>query len=267
MKLLNKTAIITGGSNGIGRAIALAFAREGADIIITYHNDTQAATDVVAEIKKLGRKVKAIQLNLSNTQLIPEFVNTAVQFLSRIDILVNNAGILSSFPTFTQIPETELYKVMAINFFAPFILTQKVAVIMQQQKSGKIINISSINEKRLPVPGATHYICSKAALKRLTENTANELATDNICVNAIAPGLTQTKLTQHFDNATIHTLLKAVPLDKIIPAEYIAETAVFLASEAANLMTGTTITYDAGRSVYNAGTTVNTNQTVLRAKL
>ncbi|MBA2652713.1 MAG: glucose 1-dehydrogenase [Tatlockia sp.] len=252
MQLANKNALITGGSNGIGQAIALAFAYEGANVIFTYNQNKDEAHNTLNQMGTNCTLKKAIQANLSDEKSIPHLLNEVGTHFDKIDILVNNAGIISRFANFLDISADALDELIKVNFRAPFVLTQQVARCMKVNATkGSIINISSVSAT-ITSPGLAHYEASKAALNALTRGAANDLASYNIRVNTIAPGLVTTNMNkmqreQHTDQWDLRK--SKIPLGRVGKPSDIANLAVFLASDASEWMTGAIIPLDGGFSV------------------
>lgn len=244
VNLESKKVIITGASSGLGQAIAIAFAKAGADIVFSYQNNHQGAENTLAHIHQLGRKGLALTAQLQNTEELQAFSDKALNFLKGVDVLVNNAGTLTRHMDFMAISLDEYDLIQAVNIRAPFFLTQQVAnVMIGQGTGGSIINISSISAT-VTSQGLAHYECSKAALNRLTQSTASALAKYHIRVNAIAPGLFATNLNadQHgWQNRCAH-----IPLQKAGNPEDITPLALLLASDDGALITGEIIAIDGG---------------------
>lgn len=252
LKLNNKKAIVTGASSGIGQAIAVALAKEGCDVVITYHHNQAGANHTVSEIQALGRKALALSANMAVLADLERLMEDAITFLKGVDILVNNAGTLTRHASFLEISPENLDQVLAVNLKAPFILTQKAALQMQKQGvTGNIINISSISAE-VTTAGLTHYDCSKAGVHRLTKATALALAPYGIRVNAIAPGIIPTHINEaqrreHPDAWTER--ISHIPLGRCGSPQDIAQMAVVLASSDSDWITGSIITVDGGSSL------------------
>jgi NAD(P)-dependent dehydrogenase (short-subunit alcohol dehydrogenase family) len=251
MRLEGKKAIVTGGSSGIGRAIALGFGAEGADVVISYMSGRKAAEEVIAQIQGRGRRATAFKVDLARREEIPSFVEKALEFLGVVHILVNNAGILPRTP-FLEITPAELERVFNLNLVAPFLLTQTVAGEMIRRKiRGNIINVSSISD-HVSVAGLAHYQCSKAGLTMLTRGAAYELAPAGIRVNAIAPGLTATGLNQDLRETKMaewQSRSSEIPMGRTgVPEDHVGA-AIFLATEEASWITGTCMPIDGGRTL------------------
>lgn len=254
MRLKGKRAVIAGGSSGIGRAIALGFAKEGADIVITYNKNEMSALQVVEEVKCLGRQAKAIKLDLLNPNmecLIKFFDEAVVFFNGHITTLINSAGIVSR-KEFLNISENEFDEVMKINFKMPFFLTQKIVKHMSDVgEGGSIINISSISDT-IVGNGYSIYQCSKSSLSMLTKGAALEFAKYGIRVNTISPGLTETNINkdQREKNPEIwQSRVTQTPIGRVGQPDDHVGAAIFLASDESSWMTGGNIVIDGGRSL------------------
>jgi NAD(P)-dependent dehydrogenase (short-subunit alcohol dehydrogenase family) len=233
MKLLGKKAIVTGANRSIGKAIAIAFAKEGADVVISYRSDEAGAKDTISAVEQLGRLGKCIFV-------VKIFFQQAIEYLGGVDILVNNAGGYDT-TAFLELEIDKFESVLKISLSAPMLLTQLAALNMIQSSiAGVIINISSISGNR-PYPNRVAHSTAKAALNMLTQATALELAQHNIRVNAIAPGATpyEDDVTPNFE---IPIKRMGKPLDQ-------ATAALFLASDESSWMTGQVLTIDGGQSL------------------
>lgn len=239
MRLEKKIALITGASRGIGRAIALAFAREGAQVIVNYHHSKAEAKKVVAEIAGSGQQAIAVRADVSQRDQVEAMVSQAREKLGRIDILVNNAGIALPF-RFAEPDYDNWQRMIDVNVKGMLLCSRAVADLMRCQGKGKIVNIT-VHETR----GSLDYIMTKAADDVLTRGLARELA-PQILVNAIAPGYIDTGYISALDPEEQRTLKERIPLQRWGQPEDVARVAVFLASDDANWMTGTTILVDGG---------------------
>jgi len=241
-----KVALVTGGSRGIGRAIALGLAEAGADVIVASRKlpDLQA---VAQEVSQLGRKSLAVAANLRNLAEIDDLVKRAVEEFGHIDILVNNAGTNVVFGSIFNVNEKAWDVTMGLNLKGSFFLSQAIAGAMRDQGGGNIINIASINGIR-PRLGSVVYSISKAGVIMLTQALAQEWAQYNIRVNAIAPGLLRTKFSEAlWKNPLIaREYENNTALGHIGEPEDMVAAALFLASEASSYMTGQTIVIDGG---------------------
>lgn len=244
MKLFGKKAIVTGGNRSIGKAIAIAYANEGADVVVSYRTDEKGASETIKEIQKLGRSCKAIYADFSHLKETEVFFNHALEFLGRVDILVNNAAGYDTSP-FLELKADQFENLLKIGVIAPMRLTQLAAQHMIKENiSGNIINISAISGIR-PYPNRTAHSAAKAALNMLTQSTALELAPHNIRVNAIAPGATPYDESTIYQNAAIMN----IPLKRAGTANEQAQAAVYLASEDASWITGQILIIDGGQSL------------------
>ena len=246
MRLANKVALVTGGGRGIGHAIALGLAREGADVAVNYVRHAEAAAATVAQIRELGRRGLAVQADTGVRAEVERMVAEVIDAFGRIDILVNNAGV-GGFVPFLEVTEADLDKVINTNLKGVFFVGQAVARHMVQQGRGKIINITSeAQQKALPL--LTHYCASKAGAYMLSRGMALELAPYKINVNMIAPGPTRTDMNRERlqDPAEVEKRVRRIPLGRMGEPEDLVGAAVFLASDEANHVTGAVIAVDGG---------------------
>ena len=243
--LTGKVALVTGGSRGLGRAIALAFARQGADVAINYRGNAEAAEEVVAEIRAMGRQSLAIQGDTSTGREACEaIVKAALDEFGTVDILVNNAGITRD-NLLMRMDAEEWQAVLDTNLSGPFWMTRAIARPMLKARSGRIINMSSA-AGRMGNPGQANYAAAKAGLIGLTKTTARELASRGITCNAIAPGLIETDLTAGMPEAATEALTTMTPLGYVGSVEDVASAAVYLASDEARYVTGQVLGVDGG---------------------
>ena len=253
MASLEKTvAIVTGGGTGIGRSIALEFAKEGANVVICGRRETNLEK-AAEEIRALGKRSLAVVTDVSVKPQVQDMVKQTVDSFGSIDILVNNAGVLRSAPL-VDMTESEWDEVIDINLKGVFLCMQAVAPYMMKQKHGKIINISSICGQGGALGDGAPYCASKAGVILLTQVAAWELGQYNINVNNIAPGLILTPMaSQERTDGEFAQFLeerkKGILLHRVGKPEDIARTAVFLASEDSSFMTGQTVTVDGGRPI------------------
>ena len=246
--LTDRVAVVTGGSRGIGRAIALGLANYGADVVVASRK--QADLDVVAdEIRALGRKAMAQATHMRNREDIEALVQATLSEFGRIDILVNNAGTNPYFGPIMDIEEGVWDQIMAVNLKGYFLLSREVAKGMIEQGSGNIINVSSAGGKRAS-PGLGAYSISKSGVIMLTQVMAQELGRHDIRVNAIAPGVIQTRFAQALwsNEDILSQTMQRTPLGRIGQPEEIAGVCVWLASDASSYVTGQTIVLDGGQS-------------------
>jgi 3-oxoacyl-[acyl-carrier protein] reductase len=243
VRLKDKVAFITGAAQGIGREIALAFAGEGADIVVVDIN-LPKAVKTQADIEALGRKSLALELDVADYTRVSEAVNKILDKFGKVDILVNNAGITKD-GLLLRMGDAEWDAVINVNLKGTFNCTRAVSRVMVKQHSGKIINIASIIGI-IGNAGQSNYSASKAGIIALTKTTARELASRNINVNAIAPGFIQTDMTAKLPEELKQKMLEAIPLGKFGSPVDVAKVCVFLASEEASYITGQTIVVDGG---------------------
>ncbi len=244
MILENKVAIVTGGSRGIGKEIALSMAREGADIAIIYGGNKVKAEETIKEIESLGRKARAYDCNVSDFNIVQETVKSIIADFEKIDILVNNAGITKDALIMTMKPE-DFRDVIDINLNGIFYMTKQVTAHMMRKKTGSIVNISSISGM-MGNAGQANYVAAKAGVIGLTKTTAKEFASRNIRCNAIAPGFIATDMTEKLTDNIKNGVAEAVPLKRMGNTIEVANLAVFLASDKASYITGETIKVDGG---------------------
>ncbi len=247
MRLEGKVALVTGSAQGIGRAIALRLAAEGADIIIDDRADDSRAEEVLAKVKEAGRRGMVIAGDLGNIADDQRMITEGVEQMGKIDILVNNAGVEKN-ASFWDVTEADYDFVLDINLKGTFFATQAfVRHLRETQRPGKIINVSSVHEE-LPFPHFTSYCASKGGLKMMTRNLAIELAPLGITINNIAPGAIETPINTKLLNSPelLNALLGNIPMKRLGKPEDVAGIAAFLASSDADYMTGTTVVVDGG---------------------
>ncbi|WP_114491243.1 3-oxoacyl-[acyl-carrier-protein] reductase [Candidatus Ulvibacter alkanivorans] len=245
MKLLEgKTAIITGGSRGIGKGIVEIFAKHGAHVAFTYNSSSEAANALAEEVATNGVKVKAYQSDASNYSEAEELIKNVQQDFDSIDIVVNNAGITKD-NLLMRMSEEDFDKVIEVNLKSVFNMTKAVQRTMLKQRSGSIINMSSVVGVKGNA-GQTNYAASKAGIIGFTKSVALELGSRNIRCNAIAPGFIETEMTGKLDEATVQSWRDAIPLKRGGAPEDIANACVFLGSDLAGYITGQTIHVDGG---------------------
>jgi NAD(P)-dependent dehydrogenase (short-subunit alcohol dehydrogenase family) len=240
-----KVAIVTGGSSGIGKAIVKTYLDHGAKVMIV-DVDEEGLQETEKELAKFKEKVLLVKGDVTKVEDVRKTVDETVKKWTKIDVLVNNAGV-GTISSLIEMTEEEWDYVLDINLKGMFLFTREVAKVMIEQKEGCVINLSSINEE-VPLAGEIHYCVSKGGVKMLTRAVALELAPYNIRVNAIAPGMTETALTEEIlvipelKGAVLHQ----IPLGRIGRPKDIAKVAVFLASDYASWVTGSTICVDGG---------------------
>ena len=245
--LKDKKALVTGGSRGIGRGIAICLARQGADVAVNYCSNQEEANRVVEEIKKMGRQAMAIQADVSQKNQVGKMFAVIKEKWAKLDILVNNAGILKMAP-FGQIPEEDWDATMAVNLKGQFLCGQEAVKLMS--KGSKIINIASIASGGVGIGSSqiAHYVASKGGIVALTEAMASDLASRGINVNAIGPGFIGTDMTKPFMDSkeTMTSFLAKIPKGRVGKPEDIGAAAAFLASDEADYITGAVLYVDGG---------------------
>lgn len=242
--LQGKNALVTGSSRGIGRAIALELARQGANVAVNYAGNEQKAEEVVKEIKALGVEAIKIQANVADEDSVKAMIKEVIKSFGSLEILVNNAGITKD-NLLMRMKAEEFDQVIETNLKGAFLCTKAVSRQMMKQRYGKIINIASIVGVS-GNPGQANYVAAKAGMIGLTKSTAKELATRNILVNAVAPGFIATDMTDVLTEEQRETIMTTIPLEKLGEPEDVANVVAFLASDKAKYITGQTIHVDGG---------------------
>jgi glucose 1-dehydrogenase len=247
MRLNGKKALITGAGQGIGQAIAIRFAQEGADVAVNYPRDRSEAEQTAAQAEKAGRRAIIVQADVGVPADSQRMLEEAVKALGGVDILVNNAGI-ERHAAFLDIAEKDYRAVIGVDLDGPFFCTQAFARHRRDVKQpGKVINISSVHEE-LPFPNFTAYCMAKGGLKMMTRNLSIELAPLGVTINNIAPGAIETPINKKLlnDPKLLNPLLDNIPLRRLGKSEDVAGVAAFLASPDADYITGATIVVDGG---------------------
>jgi glucose 1-dehydrogenase len=246
MELDGKVAIVTGASQGIGRAIAERFAREGAHVVVNYIGDESAGETVERTIIAAGGHAIDIHADISDRADVEDMVEQTVRELGRVDILVNNAGVTAGAP-FLEMTDEQWDAVLRVDLRGTFLCTQICARRMAQQGSGSIVNISSIHED-LPFPGFAQYCAAKGGMRMLMRSLALELAPLHIRVNNIAPGAIATPRNELRlnDPADLANITRVIPLARLGTPDEVASVALFLASDRASYVTGSTYYVDGG---------------------
>jgi glucose 1-dehydrogenase len=256
MTLEGKVALVTGSSQGIGQAIAIRLAQEGAKVIINYRSHPEGAEETIAKVQAAGGTCYmaqcpgqgyAIQADVSNVHDITRLISEAIEYFGKLDILVNNAGIEKHAP-FWEVTEADFDAVMNVNLKGVFFATQAmVKHLVENKRPGKIINISSVHEE-LPFPNFTAYCASKGGMKMLTRNLAIELGAFGITINNVAPGAIETPINTKLlnDPEKLNALLQNIPLKRLGQPQDVASLVAFLASTDADYVTGSTFFVDGG---------------------
>ncbi|WP_066175135.1 3-oxoacyl-[acyl-carrier-protein] reductase [Bacillus marinisedimentorum] len=242
--LTGKSVLVTGGSRGIGRAIALMLAEQGAKVAVNYAGNEEKANEVADEIKSGGGEALAIRADVSSAEEVKQMVKTVIETFGSLDILVNNAGITKD-NLLMRMKEEEWDSVIDTNLKGVFNCTKAVTRQMMKQRQGRIINVASV-VGIVGNPGQANYVAAKAGVIGLTKTTARELAARNITVNAVAPGFISTDMTDKLPDDVKEEMLKQIPLSRFGSPADIAAVVKFLASEDSAYITGQTLQVDGG---------------------
>lgn len=247
-KLEGKVALVTGSDSGIGKAIAIAFAEEGADVIVCYHTDKEGGINTLAQVQSHGRKGIALQVDVSDEQSVESLFEAALHEFSTIDILVNNAGVGGGVSGIAEMSTQDFDRTIRTNLYGPFFFCRRF--INHRRESGdkgKIINISSVHEE-IMMPGYADYNASKAGLRNLMRTLALEVAEEAINVNNICPGMILTPMNQEaIDSKQVRDeMAENIPMKRPGKPEEIARLAVFLASPDSDYVTGSSYVMDGG---------------------
>ncbi len=247
MELRDKVAIVTGASSGIGRAIALGFAREGAAVAVNYARNVEGAESTVKEIESDGGRALTVRADISKPEEVKTLIGRTVREFGRLDVMVNNAGVEYKVP-FLETPLEIWEEVIAVNLTGPWLGCQEAArQMMKQDGPGRIINISSVHED-LPMPTNSPYCAAKGGLRMMMRTIAVELAPHNITVNNIAPGAIETPMDAPLEEhpRQMEELLSEIPLGRMGKPEEVASLALYFASDASAYVTGSTFFVDGG---------------------
>ena len=244
MTLVGKVALVTGGSRGIGRAVALKLAENGADVAINYAGNTAAAEEVKAAIEKLGRKAMLVQGSVADTDGVQAIVNQVVKELGRLDILINNAGITRD-GLLMRMKEADWDAVLETNLKGVFNCSKAVMRTMMKQKSGRIVNMASVVGE-MGNAGQANYAAAKAGVIGFTKSLAKEVASRGITVNAVAPGFIATDMTKVLTDDQKAEMARSIPLGRAGQPEDVANAVLFLVSDEAAYITGQVLNVDGG---------------------
>ena len=244
MLLENKGAVVTGGSRGIGRAVAEALAAEGATVAVIYAGNTKAAEDTVRAIEEAGGKAFAVQCDVADEAAVTDMVKMVHEKLGTIDVFVNNAGITRD-GLLMRMKREDWDAVLSTNLTGVYNCTKAVTKIMMKQRSGSIINMTSVVGETGNA-GQANYAAAKAGVIGFTKSAAKELASRNVRVNAVAPGCIDTDMTAVLSDAVKEEMIKSIPLGRTAAPEEVAQAVVFLASQKAGYITGQTLNVDGG---------------------
>ncbi|QZY57097.1 3-oxoacyl-[acyl-carrier-protein] reductase [Crassaminicella profunda] len=247
MNLTGKTAIVTGGSRGIGKAIALKLANLGANIVVNYTSNVAKAEEVVKQIKEMGKDAIALKADVSNSEEVQNFIKQVEEKFETIDILINNAGITRD-TLLMKMKEEDWDQVIAINLKGTYNCTKAVTRKMMKQRSGKIVNLASVVGVTGNA-GQANYAASKAGVIGFTKSIAKELGARGINVNAVAPGFIETDMTDVLSDKVKEEIMKQIPMKKLGKAEDVANVVAFLCSNEASYVTGQVMNIDGGMAM------------------
>lgn len=247
MKLEGKVALVTGSSGGIGQAIAIRLAQEGADIVIDYRSHPEGAEETKTKVEASGRKGLVVKADLGNVSDVRQMVTGGIEHFGKLDILVNNAGVEKN-ASFWEVTEEDYDSVVNVNLKGVFFATQAIVQHLREtNRPGKIINISSVHEE-LPFPHFTSYCASKGGVKMMMRNLAIELGPLGITINNVAPGAIETPINKSLlnDPEKLNAVLNNIPLRRLGQPADVASMVAFLASADADYVTGSTFFVDGG---------------------
>jgi glucose 1-dehydrogenase len=250
-RLLDRKALVTGSSKGIGHAIAVRLAQEGADVVVNYNSDPAGADEALAEITALGRRGASIKANLGDVGDVQRLVSESAETLGGLDVLVNNAGI-EKHAAFVDVTERDFDAVLNVNLKGVFFATQAfVRHCLAAKRPGKVVNISSVHEE-MAFPNFAAYCASKGGVRMLTRTLAVELGPLGVTINSIAPGAVETPINSALlhDPVKLQSLVGQIPLARLGRPSDVANLAVYLASSESDYTTGSTYFVDGGLSVF-----------------
>jgi 3-oxoacyl-[acyl-carrier protein] reductase len=244
MSELISTALVTGGSRGIGKCIAETLAAQGFQVLLTYVSKPEEAETVAESIRTAGGQARALRLNVGDPEEVAAFFKNEVKDKVRLDVLVNNAGITKD-GLLIRMKDEDFARVVSVNLQGAFSCSREAAKIMSRQRCGRIINITSV-VGQMGNAGQANYCSAKAGLIGLTKSAAKELAARNITVNAVAPGFIETDMTRALADNVREQYLSAIPLRRLGSAQDVADAVAFLASDKAGYITGQVIAVNGG---------------------
>ena len=246
MKLKHKIALVTGSSRGVGRAVALGFAKQGANVVVNYTSNENAASEVVETIQSMGSKAIAVKADVAQKPEAENLVNSAIDTFGRLDILVNNAGFTRP-SMMIKMTEDQWDQVVDIHLKGAFLCSQAAGLHMKEQKSGKIINVTSV-AGIVGTVGQINYSAAKGGIISMTKSIARELARYNVCANVISLGIVATDMTEKIrsDEKLKEIYMNRILLKRFAEADDIAPAFVFLASDESNYITGQLLCVDGG---------------------
>ena len=247
MDFTGKTAVVTGGSRGIGRAVCLELAKGGANVVLCYAGNEAAAAETVSACEALGAKALAVKCDVADGEQVKALMDEAVKSFGRIDILVNNAGITRD-GLLMMMKEADFDAVISANLRGTFLCMKAVARTMMKQRYGRIVNLSSVVGLRGNA-GQVNYAASKAGVIGMTKSLAKELASRGVTVNAVAPGFIDTDMTAAMPEAAKTATLATIPMGRLGAPEDVARAVAFLASDEAAYITGQVLAVDGGMAM------------------
>ncbi|MCO7174664.1 3-oxoacyl-[acyl-carrier-protein] reductase [Sporolactobacillus kofuensis] len=247
MGLQNKVALVTGASRGIGHAIAIKLAKQGASIIVNYSGNKVRAEETASEIRSVGAEAFVWQCDISDESAVQEMIKQSIDHFGHLDIVVNNAGITRD-GLLMRMKETDWDAVLNTNLKGVFLVTKAALRPMMRQKQGRIVNVASV-VGILGNPGQANYVAAKAGVIGLTKATAREVASRGITVNAVAPGFIVTEMTDQLPEDVKSKMQSEIPLGKLGTPEDVAGVVLFLASDESKYMTGQTLSVDGGMAM------------------
>ncbi len=247
MSLQGRSAIVTGGSRGIGRAICLEFARQGANVVVNYAGNATAAEETAQLCRQAGANAIIVQADVSQAAECEAMFNSALEAFGKIDILVNNAGVTRD-TLIMRMTEEDFDRVLDTNLKGAFLCMKQAARLMMKQRYGRIVNLSSVVGLRGNA-GQVNYAASKAGVIGMTKSLAKELATRHVTVNAVAPGFISTDMTGVLSDAVKESILAGIPMGTFGAPEDVANAVAFFAQESAGYVTGQVLCVDGGMAV------------------